>query len=210
MILRLLLVPVAVVVLLIHSIPINGGASVLRVPDQSGIPLLISRSQDLIQYGTGVVIGPNTILTAEHVTTNRMEVRFPHASVTGVPICRASNEDLAVIRATLPKQTPYYRLSFRMPAVGESVTVAGYPGRTWRVTRGRVTHVTSSATLSGRNVRVPMIVFAPALQQGASGSPIFDRQGLTIAIFVASNRQSNYSIGFPVAAGLRACRSYLR
>lgn len=201
--------PLILVLILVVTSPIDA-ALILSAPDQRAIPMLVSQSQDLRKYGTGVVVGPTTILTAEHVAADRMEVRFPTASVTGHPVCRARYEDLAVVKAPLPKNTPYYRLSFRTPAVGETVRVGGYPGRKWMVAKGRVTHIIASATLGGRSVNSPMIVFEPALHQGASGSPVLDSRGMVIGIFVASNSQSDYSIAFPNGTALRACRKFVQ
>ncbi len=190
--------------------PIHGAGLILSAPDQRAIPMLVSQSQDLRKYGTGVVVGPTTILTAEHVAADRMEVRLPTASVTGHAVCHARYEDLAVVKAPLPTGTPYYRLSFRTPSVGDTVRVGGYPNRKWMVAKGRVTHIITSATLGGRSVNSPMIVFEPALHQGASGAPVLDSRGMVVGIFVASNNQSNYSIAFPNGTALRACRKFIR
>ena len=197
--------------LLVATAPLFGQGLVLHAPDRRGIPMLVARTRDELKYGTGVVISPTTILTADHVAvTTRMEVRLLSTTVTGQAVCRARDEDLAVVRARLPKSTPYYRLSYRTPSVGERVIVGGYPNRTWKVTKGRITHVISHATLGGRIVNSPMIVFEPALHEGASGSPVLDSRGQVIGIFVASNTASNYSIAFPNGAGLRVCRQYVK
>jgi len=197
-------------VVLAVAVPVVGEDRILREPDRRAIPMLIASSRTLRNYGTGVVVGPNTVLTASHVALgDRMEVRFPTTAVAGQTICRARYEDLAVVRVALPKGTPYYRLSVRTPSVGETVRVGGYPRRRWEVIKGRITNIIRSATLSGRKVNSPMIVFSPALHQGASGSPVLDSVGQVVGIFVASNTQSNYSIAFPNATGLRACRRFV-
>lgn len=191
-----------------------GETMILLRPDQRAIPMLVSKSrvsksEILLHYGTGVIVGHATILTAEHVLAGRMEVRLPKVTVTGQAVCRAHYEDLAVLSAPLPKGTPYYRVSYRMPGVGEAVRVGGYPDRHWTVARGRVTHVIQSATLGGRSVHARMIVFEPALRHGASGSPVLDGQGRVVGIFVASNTQANYSVAFPTATSLRSCSKFL-
>jgi len=191
-----------------------GEAMILVRPDQRAIPMLVSKSQVskseiLLHYGTGVIVGHATILTAEHVLAGRMEVRLPKVTVTSRAVCRARYADLAVLSAPLPKGTPYYRVSYRMPGVGEAVRVGGYPDRHWTVARGRVTHVIQSATLGGRSVHAQMIVFEPALRHGASGSPVLDGEGRVVGIFVASNMQANYSVAFPTATSLRSCSKFL-
>jgi|GEM_PF-2320281 len=183
----------------------------LRDLDRRAIPMLVTRGARLHKYGTGVVVGPSAILTAKHAVGASPEILLPRGTaVKGRTVCRARVEDLAVVRANLPRGTPYYTLSSRTPAVGEAIRVGGYPGRRWTATSGRVTHVISSAVLGGRRIRSPMIVFRPALSRGASGAPVLNRRGQVVGIFVASNGRENYSIAFPAATALRVCRSYLK
>lgn len=115
----------------------------------------------------------------------------------GESICRTRLEGQAVVSASLPKSAPHYRLSIRAAAVGESVTIAGYPRRRWYVATARMIEIITSANLGGRIVTAPMIIFGPALDYGASGSPVLDRVGQVIAIAVASDRESNSSIAPP-------------
>jgi S1-C subfamily serine protease len=191
--------------------PALGAAVILTVPDRRAIPMLVSRGRSMSEYGSGVIVGPSTVLTAAHVTpTDSVEVRLLRSTVSGRVVCRDRTEDAAVVDAPLPRGTPYYRISFRIPSVGETVRMGGYPNRQWKTTRGRITHIISSAILSGRRVNSPMIVFEPAVHQGASGSPVLDARGRVIGIFVASNPQANYSIAFPNKASLRACGKYVR
>ncbi len=205
---RLLLLTLALT--LVPTVPLFGEGIILSEPDQRAIPMLVSRNHDMRYFGTGVIVGPGTILTARHVAADRVEVRLPTTAVSGRAICRGRYEDVAVVKAQLPPHTPYYHLSFRTPAVGEPVRVGGYPNRRWTVARGRITHLIPSATLSGRVVNAPLIVFEPALHQGASGAPVLDRRGEVVGILVASNERSNYSIAFPNGTGLRACRKFIK
>ncbi len=189
--------------------PADGVPRVLTGPDQRAILLLVSPNGKLRNYGTGVVVGPGIILTAEHILATSVEVLLPPAAIAGAPACRTRFESLAVVRAPLPEDAPYYRVSFRTPGVGARVTAAGYPLRRWRVVTGRITEIIRSASLSGRAVSSPMIVFTPALDYGASGAPLLDERGQVLAITVASNRQSNYSIALPTATGLGLCRRFI-
>lgn len=203
----------ALCVLLLATVcvPVVGSGSILRDLDRRAIPMLVSTSKNLQKYGTGVIVGPATILTANHVAAaDRMDILLPKVAVKGQAVCRARYEDLAVLQARLPRGTPYYTLSSKMPSVGETVKVGGYPNRKWKAASGRVTHIISSATLGGRRVKSPMIVFKPALPQGASGSPVLNRRGQVVGIFVASNRLENYSIAFPTTVVLKACQKFLR
>ena len=204
------LVSLSALLLATVCIPVLGSGIVLRDLDRRAIPMLVSKSKDLHKYGTGVIVGPAIILTASHVAADRMDVVLPKAAVKGQAVCRARYEDLAVVKARLPRGTPYYTLSSKMPSAGETVRVGGYTNRKWKIASGRVTYIISSATLGGRRVNSPMIVFGPALHQGASGSPVLDPRGQVVGIFVASNRQSNYSIAFPTTAALKACRKFLK
>jgi len=74
--------------------------------DRRAIPMLVSKSKDLHKYGTGVIVGPTTILTANHVAADKMDVVLPRAAVKGRAVCRARNQDLAVVKAPLPRGHP--------------------------------------------------------------------------------------------------------
>lgn len=190
--------------------PASGAPAVLDQPDPRAILPLVSRSGHLLKYGTGVVVARDTLLTAEHVLSETVEILLPGAPAPGQPACRTQFAGLAVIKATLPAGTPQYRLAFRAPSVGEMVTVAGYPLRKWRVSTGRVTRILQTANLSGRVVAAPMMALEPAMDYGASGSPVLDRAGMVIGIAVASNQEDNYTIAFPIASGLRSCRAFVK
>ena len=203
-------VPAVALAALLLSSPVFAEGPVLSVPDRRAIPQLVTRVQTEIRYGTGVVVGPETILTARHAVSGAVEVVLPTGKVTGGIRCRAPDRDTAVITARLPPGTPHYRISFRTLKVGESVRVGGYPDRRWTVVSGRVTNVIKSAILSDRRVTTPMAVFKPALHQGASGSPVLDAKGYVVGIFVASNAPEDYSIALPIATGLGPCRPLLK
>jgi len=190
--------------------PVFAQGPILTTPDRRAIPQLITREQDTIRYGTGVIVGPETILTARHAVSGAVEIVLPKAKVTGRVLCRAPDRDTAVITAKLPKGTPRYRIAFRTMKVGETLRVGGYPGRKWTVVSGRVTNVIKTAILSGRRVNTPMVVFKPALNQGASGSPVLDSSGFVVGIFIASNTPSNYSIALPITTGLGPCRPLVK
>jgi len=190
--------------------PVFADGPILTVPDRRAIPQLVTREQDMIRYGTGVIVGPETILTARHAVSGAVDIVLPGGKVTGRVQCRAPDRDTAVITARLPEGTPRYRISFRTLKVGEAVRSGGYPGRKWTVVSGRVTNLIKSAILSGRRVTTPMIVFKPALHQGASGSPVLDMKGYVVGIFIASNPRENYSIALPISTGLGPCRPLVK
>lgn len=209
---RILWVVVAMTTLAASDVtdPAAAAGPILTAPDRRAIPQLVTREQDTIRFGTGVVVAPGIVLTAKHAVTGSVEIIFPNAKVTGHVQCRAPDRDTAVIKANLPATTPRYRVAFRTLKVGEAVRVGGYPDRTWIVATGRVTNVISSAILSGRRITTPMVVFKPALHQGASGSPVLDRKGYVVGIFIASNASDNYSIALPIASGLGPCRPLVK
>lgn len=190
--------------------PVFAEGLILTMPDRRAIPQLVTRENDTIRYGTGVIVGPETVLTARHAVSGAVEIVLPKAKVTGRVLCRAPDRDTAVITARLPKGTPRYRIAYRTLKIGETLRVGGYPGRKWTVVHGRVTNVIKTAILSGRRVNTPMVVFKPALNQGASGSPVLDSAGFVVGIFIASNSPSNYSIALPITTGLGPCRPLVK
>jgi len=196
--------------LLLLAGPAVATPTVISQPDRRAILPLASKEGNLVNYGTGVVVGRDTILTASHVLSGRVEVLLPEAPAPGQAACRTQFAGLAVIKAPLPASTPQYRVTFRAPSAGEPVTIAGYPLRQWRVRTGRIIRLLSSANLSGRIVTAPMIAVEPAMDYGASGAPVLDRAGLVIGIAVASNQEDNYTIAFPTSSGLRSCRAFVK
>ncbi len=207
---RIRILPAVALVTLLLSGAAFATGPILLAPDRRAIPQLVTREQTEIRYGTGVVVGAETILTARHAVAGTVEVVLPNAKVIGGVRCRAPDRDTAVITARLPPGTPRYRISFRTLKVGETVRVGGYPDRRWTVVSGRVTNMIKSAILSERRVTTPMVVFKPALHQGASGSPVLDARGYVVGIFIASNAHEDYSIALPIATGLGPCRSIVQ
>src|SRR5574337_463170 len=207
---RIQTLPAVALATLLLSGAVFAAGPILLAPDRRAIPQLVTREQTEIRYGTGVVVGAETILTARHAVAGTVEVVLPNAKVIGGVRCRAPDRDTAVISAKLPPGTPRYRISFRTLKVGENVRVGGYPDRHWMVVSGRVTNMIKSAILSDRRVTTPMVVFKPALHQGASGSPVLDAKGYVVGIFVASNAREDYSIALPIATGLGPCRPLVK
>jgi len=207
---RLLTLPL--LALLLMAAPSRGQTqtAVLHHPDPRAILPLVSRSGNLLLYGTGVVVGRDTLVTADHVLSERVDVLLPEGTAAGRPTCRTQVAGLAVIGVPLPPGTPRYRVTFRAPSAGEAVTIAGYPLRKWQVSTGRIIRSLQSANLSGRVVAAPMIAVEPALDYGASGSPVLDGKGLVIGIAVASNQEGNYTIALPTASGLGPCRAFVK
>jgi S1-C subfamily serine protease len=200
----------ALLIAVTPAAPALGEGPVLTTPDRRAIPLLVTKGKTQYRYGTGVIVSATTIITAGHAVAGTVDVILPKVKVTGRVVCRMQDRDVAVLTAKLPRGTPRYRVAFRTVKTGEAVRVGGYPGRKWKTASGRVTHMIKSAILSGRRVTTPMVVFKPALHQGASGSPVLDGRGQVVGIFVASNAQSNYSIAIPTATGLGSCRSRIK
>src|SRR5439155_480774 len=84
--------------------PAFAASLVLAMPDRRGIPQLVTRERDVIRYGTGFVVSPDTVLTAKHAVAGAVEIIFPTGSVTGHVQCGAPGRDTAVVAARLPKR----------------------------------------------------------------------------------------------------------
>src|SRR3989442_4937803 len=147
--------------------PVSAAAPILTMPDRRAIPQLVTREKDIIRYGTGVVVGPETVLTAKHAVAGAVDIIFPIGKVTGHVQCRAPDRDTAVIAARLPKGTPRYRIAFRTLAAGELVRIGGDSGPAMIVAVGLVNHAIKNATLSRRRMQKAMGVIQAALHQGA-------------------------------------------
>src|SRR5256712_6945961 len=89
--------------------PVSAAAPILTAPDRRAIPQLVTREKDIIRYGTGVVVGPETVLTAKHAVAGAGDIIFPIWEVTGHEQCRAPDRDTPVIAGRVPQRAPRFR-----------------------------------------------------------------------------------------------------
>jgi len=151
--------------------------------------------------GSGFLIGPDLIATAEHVIdgTATISLRTDDHTTTGVIIGADKSQDLALVRAKTPFHGHVFQLSATAPAVGSQVAALGFPqGRELSITSGAVSgldrHVdTEGGPLDG------LIQTAAAVNPGNSGGPLLDGAGEVVGI-VESKDVSGEGLGYAVDA----------
>lgn len=134
--------------------------------------LLQVKSVVLIQRGSGVFIGENQIITANHVVRNDDEVKIEidGEETIGHVIKRYVTLDMALIEVEGKHKYAKLRLN---PKLGERVYVVSAPGAYYEdvVLFGRVAGITEKWLLVDAKVIV-----------GCSGGGVFDRRGRLLGI----------------------------
>ncbi len=146
-------------------------------------------------YGSGVIIGPNTVLTAKHVVNDADYVIITSIDGNEIPILDIEvdpNNDVAVITVDANLS------NFVSPAsgiiLGEQVIVIGAPfGKEFynTVTVGVVSGLDRNISYFGV---CPLITVDAAINPGSSGGPVFNIRGELIGIAVGIRRGNNFGI----------------
>ncbi len=138
---------------------------------QAAVPMILNLT-DRVQ-GTGVIIGPRTVLSVRHVVASQLTIRLADGSmIPGSPVCIES-VDIGIIIAGeyFSNDIQIYPVSLRTPHVGDPVTIPGYPHGVWTVKTGRIKWMTSD-----------LIGIATSISPGNSGSPVIDATGSVVGI----------------------------
>ncbi len=128
--------------------------------------------------GSGVIIGPNLVLTAYHAMRGlgAADVRFLDGQTTsGQALWSDAARDIALVRVDVPKGYPIAPIHCDDPAAGDYIIAVGHPLQAeWVAVDGLL-----PATKAERNGQVSL---GMTLGQGVSGGPVFDDQGRVIGI----------------------------
>ena len=134
--------------------------------------------------GSGVILGPNTVLTAAHVTDQDTATIETHdgqkvqAKVTFI----WKQDDFAILRTVETLHEPVATLAIRAPCDGETVTAIGdaLDMVPWFVSRGVVanTHVPAF----GDKFSPDLVAADLTLVPGMSGGPVFNADGEVIGL----------------------------
>src|SRR2546425_12276993 len=94
--------PAVVLGMLLLSGSVFAAGPILLAPDRRAIPQLVTREQTEIRYGTGVVVGAETILTAPHAVAVPRGGVFANSRGRRRVRCRAAYHAPASDRARQP------------------------------------------------------------------------------------------------------------
>lgn len=133
--------------------------------------------------GSGVVIGPNLVLTNQHVVSGCQHIKLTDMQVPGRKIGGDSGADLALVSTDLQQSEFVFFSPGSTARLGQDVVVAGFPFGdllgSLNVTTGSV-----SADSGPRNNRSLFQVSAP-VQPGNSGGPVLDSNGHLLGLVVS-------------------------
>jgi S1-C subfamily serine protease len=156
--------------------------------------------------GTAFLIAPGVLMTNAHVVEGARQMRLTSLQgnlETEVILCD-SNNDLALLRATLPANSQPLRFRQSGANLAEAVTTLGYPmaslmGSGVQVTQGVI------SGLFGAHNDIRLLQFTAPIQPGSSGSPLLDQQGMVLGVVSSTFTQMqnmNFAIRGVLATAL--------
>lgn len=164
-------------------------------------------NREVTNVGTGFVCDKRGfIVTNHHVVQNadQLRVRFyGDQKLVSAEIVDADYDlDLALIKATLPKNIPALRLGRSdQVRVGEWVMAIGNPlGLSHTVTVGVVSAINRPLWIGDRHYK-HLVQTDAAINRGNSGGPLFNASGKVIGVNTAVS-QSSQGIGFSISIDL--------
>ncbi|MDN5767471.1 MAG: serine protease [Humibacillus sp.] len=135
--------------------------------------------------GSGFVVGKNLVMTANHVAQGASAITVQYAD--GVTRARVvgldPTTDSALLRTEDPVTDQPLQLSTKVPDLGESVAVLGFPLQTYelRFTEGSLSGLHEPVTYDG-GPEIDAMVTDTAINGGNSGGPALDDTGQVIGL----------------------------
>lgn len=160
--------------------------------------------------GSGVIVGPNLIITNAHVIENGSQFLLGRGKKPLNPIAVDQMHDLALLQGPTEGQGLPLRIGAPL-WLGEAVMAAGYPlsdilGSDLKVTTGNI------SGLVGPMNDISRFQFSAPIASGSSGGAIIDEQGNLVGITSASlahdNMRHRGAISENVNFGIRAALVY--
>lgn len=139
-------------------------------------------------HGTGIILGPNHVLTAYHVVTSGpVAVVFYRGPVVGGRVeWHDEKLDLALVEVEVPRRYRATELACEDLRIGQHLVAVGHPMRArWVAADGRLPTVTAVGGLG-------LVPLGFDIGLGSSGGPVFDDRGRVagIALAILAERRS--------------------
>jgi len=156
-----------------------------------------------VAFGSGFFIGPQLMVTCEHLVRGVDKVYFKANSLSvAFVMARREDLDLALLRP-LSSFKSYLELRSRPVEVGEEVYAVGFPlgiidkggFPSPTFTKGIVSRV--GVRPKGSKIRVELIQFDAAVNPGNSGGPLLDGEGKVVGV-VCAGIPSAQNMGFAI------------
>lgn len=134
-------------------------------------------------HGTGVVVGPNLLITAAHVvgTNNSVEITFANGRLATGRVLWSGRpgHDVALVEVTTGNIAPA-QVQCRKPSMGERIFTHGYPSGASKVTAwGRVA---SDVSPAGANIPEGAVMLDLTVIPGDSGGGVWNEHGELIGL----------------------------
>jgi serine protease Do len=152
----------------------------------------LNRATVLIEHlkghGTGIIVGPNHVLTAYHVVTSGpLAVVFYQGPAVGGRVHWYDQKlDLALVEVEVPERYRATELACDQLRIGQHLVAVGHPMRArWVAADGRLPTVTAVGGLG-------LVPLGFDIGLGSSGGPVFDERGRLagIALAILAERRS--------------------
>ena len=177
--------------------------------DRSSVYKVLAYAGNIIQEGSGIVVGRDRILTNFYVIRNAgtIYVRSPQGLRLSVASYAASpSEDLALLSVPGLRAAPI-AFAPASPPLGLPVFAVGYPaGGPEQVTSGRIVG-TAEVRVTIEPGQFEGYVLTVRVEPGNSGGPLLDRAGEVVGVVFAKAATAN---GPSFALLWTTARSFLR
>ena len=149
----------------------------------------VEGGENVVYHGSGTLVSVDQktglVITNWHVIRDRsgeVRVRFPDGFVAKATIVKTDKTwDLAALSITRPPALPV-KLSENIPEIGDTLTVAGYGGGTYRQSTGRLLQYCAP----GMSEPEEILEVTTAARNGDSGGPIFAQDGTLAGVLFGS------------------------
>jgi hypothetical protein len=153
--------------------------------------------------GTGFLVGPRLVATAEHVVAGAYEVVLKQGNATlgtATVVGADPDRDLALLRSDVPIQGHIFEIAARAPRIGQDVAVLGFPlGLPLSVTRGSVSGTNRTIDIDGV-ARKRLVQTDAGVNPGNSGGPLLEtRTGRVVGLVVIGGTGDVNDIAFAVS-----------
>ena len=184
----------------------------LTLPTPSIVPSLQTSNGYIV--GSSVIFGP-VVLTARHVLSvakSKIYVVVGEQVFPAEVSCAGATEiDFAVLLAAVRPSA--IRGAVQIPAVGETVWVAGYPNGRWAVRAARVVGIEERVVVTTKDGRQEIVLRVLTLEDptktvsrpGISGGGVFTATGELIGIVCCIRESVGGVSAVPLVDGLTAC-----
>lgn len=179
-----------------------------RLPDlvkqvRSGVVRIEAETCYGTSQGTGFLVAPRLVATAEHVVAGAYAIALRQGETvvgTATVVGADRDRDIALLRSDTPIQGHVFEIAARAPKTGQDVAVLGYPlGLPLSVTRGSVSGTNRTIDIDGV-ARKRLVQTDAAVNPGNSGGPLLaTRTGRVVGVVVIGGTGEVNDIAFAVS-----------